>query len=108
MSFESPPAGDFDGLNMDELGLDEAYLRVNSDDGRAAYLYGRNENCDKCPFETYGEVRTYAACFGKSAFSSLLSSVHWSPNGFILIPRISSSVPGSLSPNPKRKMKPYL
>ena len=61
MSFESPPAGVFEDVNMDALGMDEAYLRVYNDDfdsGGAAYLYGRSDNCDKCPFESYGVVRT--------------------------------------------------
>ena len=59
MSFETPPAGMFEGVNMDDLGMDEAYLRIYNDDfpGSAAYLYGRSENCDKCPFESYGVVR---------------------------------------------------
>ena len=56
MSFESPPVGLFDGVNMDELKMDEAYLRVYNNDGDAAYLYGRSDNCDKCPFESYGVV----------------------------------------------------
>ena len=44
---------------MDALGMDEAYLRVYNDDdspNESAYLYGRSDNCDKCPFESYGVV----------------------------------------------------
>ena len=65
MSFESPPSGLFEDVNMDALGMDEAYLRVYNDDdspNESAYLYGRSDNCDKCPFESYGVVGTYYVC----------------------------------------------
>ena len=57
MSFESPPTGVFEDVNMDDLGMDEAYMRVHNVDGDVAYLYGRSEDCDKCSFESYGAVR---------------------------------------------------
>ena len=59
MSFESPPIGMFEDVNMEDLGMDEAYLRVHNDHDDVAYLYGRSENCDKCSFESYGEVRVF-------------------------------------------------
>ena len=59
MSFESPPTGTFEDVNMDDLGMDEAYLRVHNDDADVAFLYGRSEDCDKCSFESYGAVRAF-------------------------------------------------
>ena len=57
MAFESPPPGLFEGVDMDALGMDQAYLRVYNDDYQGApHLYGRSEDCDKCPFQSYGVV----------------------------------------------------
>jgi hypothetical protein len=48
---------------IEGLGLDEAYLGVESEFNRNVYLYRRNENCDGCPFqrqnndEETGEVK---------------------------------------------------
>ena len=57
MAFESPPPGLFEGVDMDALGMDQAYLRVYNDDYQGApHLYGRSDDCDKCPFQSYGVV----------------------------------------------------
>ena len=57
MAFESPPPELFEGVDMDALGMDQAYLRVYNDDFQGApHLYGRSDDCDKCPFQSYGVV----------------------------------------------------
>lgn len=59
MGLESPLASKFRGLNLDDLGLDEAYLNVTSAYQYVpVYLYKLSENCDRCPYHRVGEVRT--------------------------------------------------
>jgi hypothetical protein len=45
------------------MALEECRITIGESESRVhnrhlgnLYLYGRNENCDKCPYETYGEV----------------------------------------------------
>ena len=60
MGFESPSVSEFQGLNMDALGLDEAYLNVTSAYKYVpVYLYKLSKNCDRCPYERVGEVGRY-------------------------------------------------
>ena len=58
MSFESPNADSFRGLDLDLLYTDEAYLNSTSayKDGGPVFLYKRSHDCDRCPFVRVGEV----------------------------------------------------
>ncbi|CAL4099427.1 unnamed protein product [Meganyctiphanes norvegica] len=46
---EDPGAEEFQGLNLNELGVDEAYLRVTSNYTEDLYLYTRSGDCYGCP-----------------------------------------------------------
>lgn len=44
-------------LNKDDLGLDEAYLKVISNHSDPVYLYELSGDCDGCPYQKVDEVR---------------------------------------------------
>jgi len=50
MAWESPQP-DFEGLDLRELGTDEAYLRVKWTESTPAYLYWLSTNCHGCPWQ---------------------------------------------------------
>ena len=59
MSFESPTAPIFRGLNLNELGIDECYINVTTVENiefSDVFLYERNEDCDGCPYRFVGMV----------------------------------------------------
>jgi len=55
MAWESPVAT-FDGLELDDLGTDEAYLRLNWGGPSPAWLYSLSSNCYQCPWQLLDNV----------------------------------------------------
>ncbi|XP_042888385.1 heparan-alpha-glucosaminide N-acetyltransferase-like [Penaeus japonicus] len=52
---EDPGVEEFLGFDLAALGVDEAFLRVTSDDGRTLSLYTLNGDCYGCPLQRRGE-----------------------------------------------------
>lgn len=56
MSFESPSTDYFRGLDMNALGIDQAYVNVTHQlEDKSVYLYRLSADCDKCPFVYHDE-----------------------------------------------------
>ena len=45
--FEDPGQDEFNGLNLRQLKIDQAYLVVNSSLDHPTFLYGRTDECDQ-------------------------------------------------------------
>jgi len=58
--FEDPGQDEFDGLNLRQLKIDEAYLVVTSSLDHSTFLYGRTDECDQCSFQFIGEVNGHS------------------------------------------------
>ena len=50
MAWESPVPV-FRGLDMGELGTDQAYLNISSPVGGPMYVYTLSQNCHLCPYQ---------------------------------------------------------
>ena len=59
MGVEEPTDEEFQGLNLKDLKLDQAYVNISQiselGNDQQPYLYLRSENCYKCPFRPYEE-----------------------------------------------------
>ena len=57
MSFEEPAVENFRGLDMNKLGIDEAYVIVEKSVDESIYL--RNEDCFGCPYVVGTQISYY-------------------------------------------------
>ena len=51
----------FRGLDLNSLAIDEAFVNVTSNLINDLFIYVLNEECYKCPYQLYGNVRLHAA-----------------------------------------------
>eukprot|EP00094_Tigriopus_californicus_P008398 TCALIF_08092-PA protein Name:"Similar to Hgsnat Heparan-alpha-glucosaminide N-acetyltransferase (Mus musculus)" AED:0.16 eAED:0.16 QI:217/0.75/0.77/1/0.62/0.55/9/0/556 len=57
MSFESPSTDFFRGLDMNALGIDQAYVNITHQlEEKSVYLYKLSADCEKCPFVYHDET----------------------------------------------------
>ena len=70
--FEDPGQDEFNGLNLRQLKIDEAYLVVKSSLDYPTFLYGRTDECD--------QVSDCFPFFFKLVLSLLITLNHFLPS----------------------------
>ena len=88
MAWERP--GSFQGLDMGELRLDEAFLQVIYNGAKPAQVYSLSSNCHGCPWQRMDDVVV------NSTQQNITFTMHTHPPVSLLVTVSTRQVPGEL------------
>ena len=74
--FEDPGQDEFDGLNLRQLKIDEAYLVVTSSLDHSTFLYGRTDECDQVSIHSISFCSLFVYCMCILSSFCLLTVMH--------------------------------